>query len=215
MTRITRRRPCVAWHATTGCDPCLLLSQVCATPPREAYTRVYVYRCIITQFDVKLEARSNPQSWQCISRRTLANLNDRRLKFRRAIPIWFQQCSPAAKIHGGGPIHTELALTDARGVLGPHGALPAATGLKQQSASSGSLSPKAPGPGVLPLAAPMKEATHTTMAASQSKTAAPTAESTSTVSSHLGIRRLASSEEPPVPEPVSYTHLTLPTKRIV
>ena len=160
MTRITRRRPCVAWPATTGCDPCPLVSQVCATPPREAYTRVYVYRCIITQFDVKPEARSNPQSWRGISRRTLANLNDRRLKFRRAIPIWYQHFSPAGKINGGGPMRTALALADTPGVLGPTDALPAATGLKRPSAISGSTSDSAPGAAHLTLCAPTGESTH-------------------------------------------------------
>ena len=148
MTSITRRRPCVAWHAITSCDPCLLGTQVCASPPREAYTRVYVYWCMITQPDVKPEASSNPQSWRGITRRTLASLSVRRLKFRRAIPIWHQHGLPAVNMYPDVVRRAApaMALANAPGVPAPAYDLPAAPGLpltdlERPSASSGSISP--------------------------------------------------------------------------
>ena len=203
MTSITRRRPCVAWHAITSCDPCLLGTQVCASPPREAYTRVYVYWCMITQPDVKPEASSNPQSWRGITRRTLASLSVRRLKFRRDIPLWHQHPLHALNIYPDVARRAAPAifLADAAGVPVTATALPAATDSERPSASSGSISPSAPGTAVLTLSAPMGESIRTTMAAPETSIAAPTAESTSTMSSPLETRRLAPLEEPPSPEP--------------
>ena len=134
---------------------------------------------------------SNPQSWRCISRRTLTNLNVRRLKFRRAIPIWHQHSLPAVNIHAGGVRPTALALADAPGVHGPAYALPAVTDLERPSASSGPTSPSAPGTAVLTLSAPTRESTRPIMEASETSIGAPTAESTNTISPDLETRRHA------------------------
>ena len=89
VTRITRRRVCLPSPAIKCGDTCPLVTPICATPPREAEPAT-MPTGVLTQLEIEPQARYISQPWRGLSRRTLANLSGRRLKLRRANPIWQQ-----------------------------------------------------------------------------------------------------------------------------
>ena len=70
------------WRYIPACHP-----YGCHPSPR-GRTRDYAYTGVLTQLEIESQARYNSQPWRGLSRRTLANLRGRRLKLRRANPIW-------------------------------------------------------------------------------------------------------------------------------
>jgi len=155
---------------------------------------------VLTQLEAKPEARSNPYSWRCISRRTLANLSVRRLMFRRAVPIWQRRNLHSLNMY---PPALGLQSTDAREVPTRAECLlaPPALGLadlQRPSAPSDPATPSSAGTELHTLYSP-EESPSRTIAAPETSMAA---ESTSTMSPPLTIRRLATLGEPPAEVPL-------------
>ena len=83
------------WRYIPACHP-----YGCHPSPR-GRTRDYAYTGVLTQLEIESQARYNSQPWRGLSRRTRANLRGRRLKLRRANPIWQQSVLTITILHKG------------------------------------------------------------------------------------------------------------------